>query len=557
MTDSVAQRLASLSAQLRGLEAAATDLAGDPSLGISVRRIARSLESSARSLDLQEIEAGAIAIQRAADAHLPRSVSNFLARVEELRSDGSVEEATILVVEDDRTVATATRAFVKGPGRTITVAESAAEALSVLETRDVDVVILDLILPDRDGRDVLVQMREQASTSTVPVVVLSSTAGAVARAECMAVGADEFIEKPADPESLRAAVARQIENGRRRRDAVRDGLTGLPNRAGIRAEFEERQRAAGESGRPLCVAIIRLDSLPQITMKLGRDAGERFLLEVTSALCDALGARDRLGRWETTELVAVLPDRTPSEAKGILEASIRALADDEALEEIVGAGIEISLSGGVAPVEPKQSLREAISSAERSLYGARASESDTVRSDEDPLELELRRVLLVEDDGVTATLIRHRLVRDGHEVVAFANGEEAHAWAGENDFDLAILDVKVPGMDGFELLAKLRAIARYADVPIIMLTGMGSEGDVVRGLELGADDYMLKPFSPSELLARVRRLLHAHAEARPGSTRPPSTGTTRSATGREGTAPGDAAETHPGNGLEPPREARA
>ena len=78
-------------------------------------------------------------------------------------------------------------------------------------------------------------------------------------------------------------------------------------------------------------------------------------------------------------------------------------------------------------------------------------------------------------------------------------------------------------MDGFELLARVREIPRFADVPIIMLTGMGSEADVIRGLELGADDYMLKPFSPSELLARVRRLLHARAagEGRAGG-RPPT-----------------------------------
>ena len=93
----------------------------------------------------------------------------------------------------------------------------------------------------------------------------------------------------------------------------------------------------------------------------------------------------------------------------------------------------------------------------------------------------------------------------------FLNGAEAFEWASEADFDLAILDVKVPGMDGFELLERLREIERLSDVPIIMLTGMGSETDVIRGLELGADDYMLKPFSPSELLARVRRLLHARS----------------------------------------------
>jgi DNA-binding response OmpR family regulator len=115
--------------------------------------------------------------------------------------------------------------------------------------------------------------------------------------------------------------------------------------------------------------------------------------------------------------------------------------------------------------------------------------------------------MLVEDDRVTATLIHHRLVREGFEVMDFLNGEDAYEWAEDSSFDLAILDVKVPGMDGFELLERLRAIPRLDAVPIVMLTGLGGEADVIRGLELGANDYMLKPFSPTELLARVRRLV--------------------------------------------------
>jgi len=509
MTDSVAQRIESLSAQLEGLEAAAAGLETDPGTGVSVRRIARALERTAGGLGLTEIAAGAEAIQRAADAHLGRSVTNFLHRVRELRHVAAVEPSTILIVEDNKTVAAATRAYLKGPGRELILVETAADALRVLASREVHVVILDLILPDRDGRDVLVEMRERAGTATIPVVVLSSKGGGVARAECLAVGADEFIEKPAEPGTLRAAVSRQIAAGKRRRDALRDGTTGLPNRAGISVEYEERRRAAHRDGIPLSIAVLALDTLAEITMKLGRDAGDQFLLEVCSAMRAAIGEGDCLGRWETTVLVGIFPGRTEESAKQLIETTILALARATSLDGFRQAGIAVSLSGGVTGVAADEPLHDVIASAERSLYSAQASEETSVRSGSDPLDFEMRTVLLVEDDRVTATLIHHRLVRDGHEVVGFGDGSEAHSWALKNDFDLAILDVKVPGMDGFELLAKLRAVARYEDVPIVMLTGMGSEADVIRGLELGADDYVLKPFSPSELLARVRRLLHA------------------------------------------------
>lgn len=512
MTDSVPQKLETLSAQLDGLAAGAASLGVDPEVGVSIRRIARSLEAAAGTLGLVEVEAGAKAIQRAADAHLERSVINFLARIDELRQQHEPEDATILIVEDNRTVAAATQAYLKGDGRTMLVASHAREALDILETRRVDLVILDLILPDRDGRDVLVEIRERATTATVPVVVLSSTQSPVARAECLAVGADEFFSKPADPQALRAAAIEHIEVGRRRRDAVRDGLTGLPNRAGLSLAYEELQRRMVRDETPVSLAVVSLDVLAEVTMKLGRDAGDGFLLESCAALHEGLLAGDVLARWETSELVALLPGRAEDEAKALLGRLIRDLLIDPVLSDVREAGIDVTMKGGVTGLKRGQGLHEAISDAQRSLLNARTPHSEAVRSDADLVELETRTVLLVEDDRVTSTLIHHRLVRDGHEVVSFADGALAHRWISDKgSFDLAVLDVKVPGMDGFELLSKLRDDPRHARVPIIMLTGMGSEADVIRGLDLGANDYMLKPFSPSELLARVRRLLHEHA----------------------------------------------
>jgi DNA-binding response OmpR family regulator len=119
------------------------------------------------------------------------------------------------------------------------------------------------------------------------------------------------------------------------------------------------------------------------------------------------------------------------------------------------------------------------------------------------------RVLLAEDDPLTAALVHHRLARDGFEVHGFDDGLEAFAAVREGRHDLIILDVKLPGMDGFELLERIRALPDTGSIPVVMLTAMGREEDIVRGLRLGAHDYVLKPFSPVELSARVRRLLNA------------------------------------------------
>ncbi|MCL1692792.1 MAG: response regulator [Actinomycetia bacterium] len=123
-------------------------------------------------------------------------------------------------------------------------------------------------------------------------------------------------------------------------------------------------------------------------------------------------------------------------------------------------------------------------------------------SNESPAAL---TVVLAEDDDLVAALISDRLSRDGYEIRHHADGESALADALQAPPDLVILDVMMPKMNGFEVLGRLRDANQTADIPVIMLTGRGREEDVVHAFDLGATDYIVKPFSPAELAVRVRR----------------------------------------------------
>jgi DNA-binding response OmpR family regulator len=115
------------------------------------------------------------------------------------------------------------------------------------------------------------------------------------------------------------------------------------------------------------------------------------------------------------------------------------------------------------------------------------------------------RVLVIEDDRAIALGVRLNLRRDGHEVVLAHDGEMGLAEAQKPEIDLVILDVMLPGRNGYELLKELRR--RGVKTPVLMLTAKGMEGDKILGLKLGADDYLAKPFGLGELLARVEALL--------------------------------------------------
>ena len=116
-------------------------------------------------------------------------------------------------------------------------------------------------------------------------------------------------------------------------------------------------------------------------------------------------------------------------------------------------------------------------------------------------------VLIVEDEDDIRELVSYHLLKEGYQVAGVASGEEALEIAGRQMPDLILLDVMLPGMDGFAVCRELRAAPRMADVPVMMLTAKSEEADVVRGLNEGATDYVTKPFSPRVLLARVRAAL--------------------------------------------------
>ena len=136
----------------------------------------------------------------------------------------------------------------------------------------------------------------------------------------------------------------------------------------------------------------------------------------------------------------------------------------------------------------------------------------------------MARLLLVEDEPAIADTVLYALRSDGHEAVHCLTGREAQARVREAPFDLAILDVGLPDIDGFALCRDLRDLRREPPMPVIFLTAHGAEAERVLGLEMGADDYVTKPFSPRELAARVRAVLRRVARHAPSNGQGGATG---------------------------------
>jgi DNA-binding response OmpR family regulator len=116
-------------------------------------------------------------------------------------------------------------------------------------------------------------------------------------------------------------------------------------------------------------------------------------------------------------------------------------------------------------------------------------------------------ILVADDEEDLRELVTYRLSRSGYNVIGAEDGQKAFELAAERTPDLMVLDVMMPKLDGYELTRRVRAEAALRSIPVILLTARSQESDIDRGFEVGADDYLKKPFNPDELVARVRAVL--------------------------------------------------
>ncbi len=497
-----------LSAQIAALEKARRFLDDEtPESRGRILRIAHVLKGSGGTFGYPAISAAALEVERAADGELPGSVDRLLSTLRAVAASGAGRQVDILIVEDNASDVELIRAALAGPSRRIHVAGTTVEARRVLERHPVRLVVLDLVLPDLDGRNFLVQLREESANASLPVFVVSARVTSEVQAECLALGAEQFFRKPVDPDVLSAAAGATIRRaGQASRQSLRDALTGLPNRAAFHEALERARSLMGRTGQQLSLAMIDLDRFKAINDGHGHALGDEVLRRFARVVESVSRRSDVFARWGGEEFAALFPGTSVPRATVALNKVREAFARERFPGE-GGEEFSVTFSAGVTGIEEHTADAEALAEADRLLYLAKTTGRNRVINPQMDLGLPVREILLAEDDPDVAFIIGANLEREGFRVLHCADGELALEQARDRDLALAILDVMLPGLDGFALLSKLRDLPSFAKTPVVMLTGLGAEEHVVRGFELGADDYMVKPFSPMELQARVHRLL--------------------------------------------------
>lgn len=499
---------AGLATRMEALKAARRELNHDPGALDSVKRLAHTLRGSGTTYGFPEITDAAAALEDGHAIDFGPLLEQLLEAMRKVCAASEMEEkAGILVIDDDPYISDLLETVLAASNREIWTAATARNAEALLEEKRVSLILLDLMLPDTDGRNFLVRLKERAQTASVPVIVLSAKLGAQPKTECFALGADAYYEKPFEVETICAAVSSWLHRTEGNlRESRRDSLTSLPNRAAFREAYQRNLSLASRRREPLSVAILDLDRFKLINDTYGHAMGDEVLRTAAGIITASLRKSDLLARWGGEEFVALFPN-TNAEGAGMAARKALESLGSHVFQASGGRSFRVTFSGGVFEAAHDAAVEESIAEADRFLYLAKAQGRNNVMTPGDKPSLTPKAILLAESEEMVAAIIKHRLGRDGFEIRHVQDAPSALAAAATGGFALAIVDVKLQGEGGVELVNRLRTMQNLQGMPILLLTSLGREKDVARGFQLGADDYLVKPFSPFELVGRVRNLL--------------------------------------------------
>ena len=503
-----------LPARLAALETAWDEHRSEISGGTEgLRRLAHNLKGSGATYGFPDISEAARSLEELLLAESPdreaqeKACQKLTEIIAATRKSNRSMGHRILIVEDDPDTSGAWLPALTAAGFDTQISSTLEQARAALDKDPFDAYVIDLLLPDGDGRNLIADLRKSTTALRRPIVVVSALGEQAVRTECLALGANAHLPKPVTPRDLVAVLSSHISVHVRETSSLeRDPLTSLLTREGFSDRFNQTMALLRRCELPVSTAILDIDHLSEVNRHHGRDVGDFLVASLASWLSLNTRRADLLCRWGNEEFALMMPATEEDEAKMVVErlvAGVRKHPWQHASSE----AINITISAGVCETRPTSSPEEAVARADWYLFEAKSNGRDQVAAPSESKRSKPGVILVADDDADVRKLLEKYLGDQGFLTLCRPDGESAFTAALSSHVDLAILDLSMPGMDGHELLQKLRRTSETKDLPILILTGCGEEAGVVQAFERGADDYMVKPFSMAELEARVQRLL--------------------------------------------------
>lgn len=423
----------------------------------------------------------------------------------------------IQIVDDDVSMLILLKDALEARGWMVITNSNAVKAIGQYFHFNPDCVILDETLAKKNDFGILQDMQNNSTKVFVPIIIMSTKNDKQTRIKAFRMGADDYLLKPVDLEELTVRMERHLQRKRLYDHTVLlDELTNLYNRRFLKDAFNRSMNDLKRRGQRFSLAILDIDYFKKINDKYGHLTGDKVIQIFAAFLKESTRSNDIVFRYGGEEFIILFQNTGHLRAVEIVSR----LLDDFAKQsfEANGETFSITFSAGVNTITTVETtMEDAINDADQVLYKAKESGRSRVEGIH-PLPFGFRKhklfISVIDDD----TIIRMMLIRVLQEMkiehyeIDVQTFEDGKSFFDSRRLDkrgehFLILDLILPVMNGLEILQKVKQTEHGKNVPVMMLTGRTSEPEISRALELGADDYITKPFNIIELQTRIKQLI--------------------------------------------------
>lgn len=422
------------------------------------------------------------------------------------------EEMFVLVIDDDVGFVSYVKELLEKLGAQVLIAMNGKKGIEQFYSMRPNFVFVDLDLPDMSGFDILDQIGETARAKRVPIFVFSSDYSKDNQIIAYEKGAMDFIEKPLELDTFVPFLFnRELYRKSIDQSIITDGLTGVGNRKYFEDTIQEYSSYFEKTGVKQSLVMLDLDHFKKVNDRYGHIAGDEVLRKFGEVALEEKRHSDKIFRYGGEEFAIVLSNTNAEEAVIFIEKLRSRFSQIVFCEE--NTSFSVTFSAGVTEIDG--TIDQMIINADQALYEAkRTGRNRTVIYNERTaiVKRELQ-VIIVDDDHFFRTMLQDTLkswttadfdvsVLTFEDGPAFLNSD----WYKPNINFIVLLDGIMPQMDGLEVLGRLKQICDENNVIVSMMTARTGETDVKTALWLGADDYIMKPFQPEEVLVKIQNL---------------------------------------------------
>ncbi|WP_019910117.1 GGDEF domain-containing response regulator [Paenibacillus sp. HW567] len=426
----------------------------------------------------------------------------------------------ILIIDDDVGLVAFLRESLEKESYYVSIALSAERGLKIFYESKPDLILLDILLPDQSGIDVLKQIIGKAKKERIPIIIVSGEHSKEIQMYAYSLGVMDYMAKPLDIDLFLVLIKNRFELKREWQESIiLDELTGAFNRKYFNQTMKQLGSDFRRTGRIFSLALMDLDHFKLVNDTYGHLVGDEVLQAFSEVARLSIRVEDTFCRFGGEEFALFMPNTDASSALLVVERIQQQLAANKFTAK--NERFQVTFSGGITEIREEQNDPDKlIEEADQAMYASKHTGRNRTTLYTDQLgaakAAPLLNVIVVDDDALLCRIVTGLFAAwepagiAGVKVSSYASGPQflQSGWYDPEEKYIILLDGVMPELDGLEVLERVRSSYPEINILVIMLTGRNDQHDIIHALQMGADDYVIKPFHLPELLTRIERLAH-------------------------------------------------